>query len=128
MATNLEELKQLREEKLKELKALKGTVETPSATFNAAYEQTSQDAFVLSGMFLGFGLILTMIFAYLVKSGNEPESMVRVFGMVLIVIAAVFLIIAGYSEKQIAPVFGLLGTVAGYLLGRSSVKKDEHLG
>ena len=32
----------------------------------------------------------------------------------------VFLIVAGYTEKQIAPVIGLLGTIAGYLLGKSS--------
>jgi biopolymer transport protein ExbB/TolQ len=31
---------------------------------------------------------------------------------------AVFLVVAGYTDTQIAPVMGLLGTVAGYLLGK----------
>ncbi|WP_138441348.1 hypothetical protein [Marinobacter alexandrii] len=127
MTSDLDNLKENVDKAMQERNALKGTVEPQKDDFNAAYEKTSQDSFVLSGMFLGFGLILTMIFAHLVKSGNEPESLVRVFGMMLIVISAVFLMIAGYSEKQIAPVFGLLGTVAGYLLGRSSVKKGGHL-
>ncbi len=62
--------------------------------------------------------------AYLVKNNNEPESLLRSFGTVIIIIAAVFLIVAGYSEKQIAPVIGLLGTIAGYLLGKSTPKKE----
>jgi hypothetical protein len=31
-----------------------------------------------------------------------------------------FLITAGYTSDQIAPMIGLLGTIAGYLLGKST--------
>jgi hypothetical protein len=43
----------------------------------------------------------------------------RVLGTILILVFALFLVLAGCDDKQIAPVLGLLGTVAGYLLGRS---------
>ncbi|MDX1617310.1 MAG: hypothetical protein R3224_00890 [Balneolaceae bacterium] len=36
----------------------------------------------------------------------------------LIITAALFLIAAGFSNDQIASALGLLGTIAGYLLGR----------
>ncbi len=78
------------------------------------------DSFWLSCIVLAFGLFISVLMAYLVKSGKDPETLLRSFGTILIIIVAVFLIVAGYSEKQIAPVIGLLGTVAGYILGKSS--------
>ena len=54
---------------------------------------------------------------YLIKNEAEFEDVLKVFGTILIVVAAVFLIVAGYSEKQIAPVIGLFGTIVGYILG-----------
>lgn len=41
-------------------------------------------------------------------------------GLTLVVTAGLFLITAGYSETQIAPMMGLLGTIAGYLLGKEA--------
>ena len=37
---------------------------------------------------------------------------------------AIFLVVAGYSDQQIAPVIGLLGTIAGYLLGKESGRTE----
>lgn len=46
------------------------------------------------------------------------QEFVRAFIVIVIVFAALFLIAAGYSDKQAAPVYGLLGTIAGYIFGR----------
>lgn len=57
---------------------------------------------------------------YLAKTAHRPwspQSILRVLGVVLIVPLAVLLVVAGYSEKQIASVIGLLGVIVGYLLG-----------
>jgi hypothetical protein len=43
----------------------------------------------------------------------------------LVVTAGLFLIPASYSNDQIAPLIGLLGTIVGYLLGKSSEEKDD---
>ena len=36
-----------------------------------------------------------------------------------------YLISAGWDNQQTAPAFGILGTIAGYLLGRDSKKQAE---
>lgn len=47
----------------------------------------------------------------------------KAFTMTLIVAAALIVIIAGFSDSQIAPIMGLIGTIAGYILG--SPEKSE---
>lgn len=84
------------------------------------------DGLFLSLCLLVFSMIVFSLMTYLIKIGKQPDQILKVFGSVLIVVAAVFLIVAGYSEKQISPVIGLLGTVAGYILGRSNEKRNTH--
>lgn len=75
----------------------------------------------LSLAVLGFGLlILGGQMAIMLKLGKGwgPNS-TRISGLTLVVISGVFLITAGYSQDQIAPMIGLLGAIAGYLLGKS---------
>jgi hypothetical protein len=43
----------------------------------------------------------------------------------LIISSSIFLIVAGYTSQQIAPAMGLLGTLAGYLLGKESSAVDS---
>ncbi len=69
---------------------------------------------------LGFGVVIIFLISYLISKGKDSELLVKAFGIPLIIVAAVFLVIAGYTEAQIAPVIGLLGTIAGYLLGKKS--------
>tara|TARA_R110002124_G_scaffold103352_2_gene252315 strand:+ start:160 stop:552 length:393 start_codon:yes stop_codon:yes gene_type:complete len=97
-----------------------------TATVTAAADAALQSSFLLSCSILIFGLVVLFLIGYLIKVGKDPEDLLRSFGTVLIIIAAVFLIVAGYSEKQIAPVIGLLGTVAGYLLGKSHSNRNGH--
>jgi hypothetical protein len=33
---------------------------------------------------------------------------------------------AGYSSEQVAPIYGLLGAVVGYLLGKARPPEDEN--
>ena len=76
---------------------------------------------------LVFGLILvifTGIFAFKKGAGWDYEA-TRVFTISLIVTAGLFLITAGYSDQQIAPMFGLLGTIVGYLLCKSPPEKQS---
>jgi hypothetical protein len=40
--------------------------------------------------------------------------------VVTIIVSALILVIAGFSNDQIAPAFGLFGTIVGYMLGRMS--------
>src|SRR5947199_4671832 len=70
---------------------------------------------------LGIGIFAILSFALvalLIWQKRSAEQILRTFGILVIIFAAVFLVIAGYSDTQITPVIGLLGTIAGYLLGR----------
>ena len=115
-----------------EIAALKKDGESTSATLtqsSAAPFQNEQsaydDSFLLSCTVIGFGVFVLICITYLIRRDKQIETLLRPFGTILIIIAAVFLIVAGYSEKQIAPVIGLLGTIAGYILGRDGASKPK---
>jgi len=76
----------------------------------------------LSQWLLIFGfLIMISEFIIIYKKCNCWNSeCTRIVCITLIVIAGLFLIAAGFSNDQIAPVIALLGTIVGYLLGKSS--------
>jgi hypothetical protein len=57
----------------------------------------------------------------------EPEQVIRITALLLIVTGTLLLVATGYDANQIAPALGLLGTIAGYLLGRSDSVKEEKI-
>ncbi|GAA5482462.1 hypothetical protein [Haloferula sargassicola] len=71
----------------------------------------------LSLAVLLFGIIIFGIMSFLLYRDREPMAVLKICALPLIIISAVFLVIVGYSAEQIAPVLGLLGSIAGYLLG-----------
>ena len=79
---------------------------------------TPQLVYTLGGGILLFGIVMSLAMGYLIKEGKPTDQVLRAFCVPLIVVAAVFLVVVGYNQEQIAPVIGLLGTIAGYLLGR----------
>lgn len=81
---------------------------------------------LLSLSVLIFGLIVMGIELYLMKVNKFDQNQTIKFVLVtLIITSALFLIAAGFSNNQIAPAMGLLGTVAGYLLGRGDTPVNE---
>jgi hypothetical protein len=110
-----------------------GTVEGPKKlpAQNTTSGQESMDVYkagiYLSLGVLAFGLVLvifTGIVALKKKEGWDKEA-TRIFTVSVIVTAGLFLITAGYTDQQIAPMFGLLGTIVGYLLGKSSQNEEK---
>ena len=75
---------------------------------------------VLSVGLLAFTLVVMGLETLIILKAAKtwaPQSIVRLLGFTLIVSMAVLLIVAGYGREQISPVMGLLGVIAGYLLG-----------
>jgi hypothetical protein len=110
----------------RELAALQGPASTSTtATVTQAPAAapawwTNQNAMTMSSIVLVFGIVVIVICAALMRASRPtPEAVLRVFGTVLIITGALFLVVAGYDDKQMAPVMGLLGTLAGYLLGKA---------
>lgn len=85
---------------------------------------TSQ-AMTMSAIVLVFGIIVILTIAYLIQKGKNPDELLKIFGTSLIIVMAIFLVVAGYSDQQIAPVMGLMGTIAGYLLGKGTKSEKE---
>jgi hypothetical protein len=85
---------------------------------------STTSAMTMSATVLLFGFLTLCLAAYVIRRGHPWEAVLKIFGMVLIVVLTVFLIVAGYDDKQIAPAMGLLGTIAGYLLGKDVARPD----
>lgn len=84
---------------------------------------TTTSAMTMSASVLLFGFLTLILASYVMRKGHPWEAVLKIFGMVLIIVMTVFLIVAGYDDKQVAPAMGLLGTIAGYLLGKDVSKK-----
>jgi len=62
---------------------------------------------------LGFGTVYLMT-----KERIKSVFFFKLVVLNLVLTTALALIVMGYTQEQIAPMMGLLGTVAGYLLGK----------
>ena len=62
----------------------------------------------------------------MVRSGQFwNATYLRLCVLAIVVTAGLFVIVAGYTEQQIAPMMGLLGTLVGYLLGKGGDGRSE---
>ncbi|HEV2841528.1 MAG TPA: hypothetical protein VGW39_09410 [Chthoniobacterales bacterium] len=73
---------------------------------------------------LSFGLLVIITMAVLMLRKSPAGEILRLFTVPMVIVAAVFLVVTGFSNEQITPVIGLLGTLAGYILGVQSQKGD----
>jgi hypothetical protein len=78
---------------------------------------TPEMVMLISLSILIFGLLVLSIMAWLVIKGKDADQILRVCALPLIIVAAIVLVVIGYTSEQISPVMGLLGAIAGYLLG-----------
>jgi hypothetical protein len=88
----------------------------------------SRYEFISSLVILAFGLIVVILEIIIIRQHKiHPEEIIKFVTITLIIISTLYLITAGYSNDQIAPAIGLLGTVAGYLLGKihTNIEKNE---
>ena len=85
-------------------------------------DPSNQQQVVLSIAVLVFGLLIAVasMFVTLKREKGWGPLSTQIVGLTLVITAGLFLITAGYSQDQIAPMVGLLGTIAGYLLGRGT--------
>ena len=92
---------------------------TPAAAAVEGWWSTT-NAMTMCSIILLFGVVVLVLCAWLLRSGKLASEVLRVFGTILVITMATFLVVAGYNDQQIAAPLGLLGTIAGYLLGRET--------
>lgn len=79
-------------------------------------------------LIFAFGaFVLQKLGAIIDKSPDKwsPRFTLKSFGLVLVIVGALVLVAAGYSVQQISPAMGLLGAIAGYLLGTGEQKHND---
>lgn len=80
---------------------------------------TTGNAMTISAAILVFGVLVLVLLALVVrKKTASTDDLLKLFMTPLVIIMAVFLVVAGYSDQQITPVMTLLGTIVGFLFGR----------
>lgn len=79
----------------------------------------------LSVAVLVFGAaMLWLLTACLAKGYFSSTVFLKLFVLGAVVTAGLFVVVAGYTQDQIAPMMGLLGTLVGYLLGREGNQSE----
>lgn len=74
----------------------------------------------VSAAVLIFGAVVLVLAGVLISRGERSSTILRVFGTILIIITATFLVVVGYDNAQLGAPLGLLGTIAGYILGKDA--------
>lgn len=88
----------------------------------------SEEIALMVGM-LVFTVFVVVIEAILIvksKQNWEPDLVIKIIGLTLIVCFSVILIAMQYDQDQTAPIMGLFGVIAGYLLGHEPKNNGAH--
>jgi glycerol uptake facilitator-like aquaporin len=83
--------------------------------------------FWLTCIIIAFGLVVIVLLLWHFRSvpDRRTEDVARAVIVVTVIVGTLILVTAGYSNDQIAPAFGLFGTIVGYMLGRLSPRSPE---
>lgn len=113
------------EEINKRISEAKNSSSTVTINQNQDVWWSNRNAMTISSIVLIYSFLIVLIAGYLIKIGRTSESVLKILGVILIITSSVFLVVAGYSDQQISPVIGLLGTLAGYLLGKDTKEQTS---
>jgi hypothetical protein len=74
-----------------------------------------------------FGTFVLILLYILLRSKRaSSDDILKPFCVTLVIVGSMFLVTAGFSSQQIAPAFGLFGTVVGYVIGhRGNTSKTQ---
>ena len=98
-----------------------------SADSDANHTWTTIEVFLTLAI-LVFAAIIAVLVTGVIKSAADPwtpHSVLTIYSLIFIITGALVLITAGFSMQQISPVIGLLGTIAGYLVGSTQMPKPK---
>jgi hypothetical protein len=83
----------------------------------------SNPVIAVSVLIFGVVILLMQGWLFIRKNQGLGTQYIRLFGLTLVVISAVFLVSTGFPQDQVSPAFTLLGTIAGYLLKSGEAKE-----
>ncbi|MEZ2146369.1 hypothetical protein AAE026_29345 [Bradyrhizobium sp. DN5] len=100
----------------------KSTTEQRAPTAYLTYKTPYE--FWLTALTILLLIVMGGMLCLMAYTGTLTPEFYKAFLILVVVFSALFLIVAGYTDQQTAPVFGLLGTIAGYIFGRLSSTPD----
>lgn len=106
-ATKIREIKNIEELKL----------ETTKLKIDYYYWNTLLSVVIVS-VFVGFYCIMHLF-------GKDDKNFSRNFIVIISIGTTIFLMVMGYTETQVAPAFGLLGTILGYIFGKQAGESNS---
>lgn len=81
----------------------------------------TQREFIIAVSVMVFGLLILLSCYVLGKTKTfDGDQLIRLVCLIIIVTGTLVLVATGYDATQIAPALGILGTIAGYMLGKSA--------
>jgi hypothetical protein len=118
---------------LKEDQALLDRIAAHATTSQApAHEPwwSTHSAMTMCSAVLIFGILVMALSTVLALKKLEKDTILKVVVIPMAVVSAIFLVVAGYDDRQVAPAMGLLGTIVGYVLGtaRKDPAQDDQKG
>jgi hypothetical protein len=78
---------------------------------------SAENAMTMCSAILLFGLVVILLGSRLALKNLDKDTILKIVVIPMAIMSAIFLVVAGYSDSQIAPAIGLLGTIVGYVLG-----------
>jgi hypothetical protein len=97
------------------------------ATLTGFFTAKTPYEFWLTCLICVFGL--AVIYALLIGLRRwpdaRPEDIARPIIVITVITGTLMLVTVGYNNEQIAPAFGLFGTIVGYMLGRYSQPQPD---
>lgn len=95
------------------------TTQVPKEPGLTVLLDSQNQSVLLSITLLAFGLAVVAALWRVDRKRLTENGALRLVGATVVVVMAVFLCTAGFTLEQITPAIGLLGTMGGYVLGRS---------
>ena len=116
-----------------EISSKMATLESAQAAYDlvsssSAVSQTWSPELVrfLAISVLGFSCVVLIVAATLLwRAKASSHQVLRATGIISILGFAALLLVVGYDDKQLTPIIGLFGAVAGYLLGKDSSSSEK---
>ena len=97
------------------------STDNQKAELNIVSKQLSLQEYNISLYVLIFGATLLLFELGLILFKHTHPNVIKFIIVTIVLITSPYLITAGYSLRELSPVLGVLGTVAGYILGKSQV-------
>ncbi|MBS1664773.1 MAG: hypothetical protein JST68_27250 [Bacteroidetes bacterium] len=90
------------------------------------YLLTSKEAVLSFSVLISLFVIIFIEVWLIYKMKIHDDNAVKLIVITVVLMGTLFIVMVGFDDRIVAPVFGLFGTIVGYLFGKSaSSSKSE---